>query len=402
MPVTLGRTVSLTMAKKTENELLYSTKNFAIPPVKGEKIEIRGTTQLVRVELNNTIARKALYDPSHNLVGRAKTAPTAKMMPSIAPAKTMLDAKVKTDADPKAASSAPQPEKSAATPNALALIPFVANHTSVWFEGKGANTSHLNRSVLPELIKRAKEMGLTVDPSSTWRVQVVSLMEKPEKMTKDGGGVILVSSHDQGKETGGNTTTREFLRNYLVDPKSTARGILYGLSHQVNNNVTVSKQGDRWVATLPKNSAKVWSLTADQALRGNGILHNLSTEKFTNDSVEGLYLQPSPNGPCTLNAMSCELTTASYDQVAPIPGWARLRLAIPSSFKAQGKIFVSGYEANLVGDKLFEYWGQNLAKVNVTVVGTGAGGHAKILSRTQVVSNAKTPPSLGSISLSRK
>ncbi len=377
IPVTLGKTVSLSMAKKTERELLYSTKNFAIPVEKGEKIEIRGTTQLASVDLNNSVARKALSDPNQSVMGGNQKITTAATgdVPPVAP-------KIVTE------------------------MAFVSDHTSIWFVGKGPKSSHLNSAVLPELVKRAKESGLKVDPASTWQVVLVNLIDKPAKITKGGGGVILVSNSDQvsgGDSTPGASDKISFLRNYQVQPAVTASSIFFGLTQMVHKNVAITKHGDRWAAFGPTAGPTAWTLTPERPLQRNGQVFNLSTEKLASDQMDGFYLAPSQQDPCTASVTACELTTASYAQVAPVHGWVRLRLALSRPMKSNEKIFVSGYDATKVGDKLYEYWGQDQVKVNVTVIESAPiTGAMKILSRSQIISNAKTPPNFGALSISQK
>jgi hypothetical protein len=74
-----------------------------------------------------------------------------------------------------------------------------------------------------------------------------------------------------------------------------------------------------------------------------------------------------------------------------------LRLKTASSPKEQMKIFVSGYEAQPVGDKLFEYWGLDKTKANVTVIHNG-----RIVSRLQVLGDANSPALLGAVNISRR
>jgi hypothetical protein len=409
IPVKLGKTVSLSMAKKTERELLYSTKNFAIPPVKGEKIEIRGTTQLVSVELNNSVARKALFDPSHSpMTGDSKIAKEEASNFRLANGKT-VNAKeniaIAIGAEAAGTSTAPAVASEGASKN-FSDVPFVSNHTSIWFVGKGPKASHLNSAVIPELVKRAKETGLKVDPASPWQVVLVNLLDKPAKISKGGGGVILVSNNEKisgGAATGDAGNEISFLRNYQAQPAVTANSIFYGLTQTVHKNVAVTKQGNRWAAFLPKAGATAWTLTADRALQSKGLVFKLSTEKFASDQMDGFYLTSSQPDPCAEGVTACELTTASYAQVAPVHGWVRLRLALSRPMKSNEKMFVSGYDATKVGDKLYEYWGQDQMKVNVTVIESApATGAVKIFSRSQIVSNAKTPPTFGALAISQK
>ena len=58
---------------------------------------------------------------------------------------------------------------------------------------------------------------------------------------------------------------------------------------------------------------------------------------------------------------------------------------------------MSGYEAHPVGDKLFEYWGLDKSKANVTVIHNG-----RVVSRLQVLGDATSPALLGALNISRR
>jgi hypothetical protein len=61
------------------------------------------------------------------------------------------------------------------------------------------------------------------------------------------------------------------------------------------------------------------------------------------------------------------------------------------------KIFVSGYEAKVVGDKVYEYWGQDKSRANVTVVQSG-----RIIYRGQIVSDSNSNANLALANISRR
>lgn len=386
MRVPLGATVPVTLAKKSANEVLYATKNFAVPPEKPEKseIELRSSVQLLAAELSNNLAQTAAQASPNDMMQSNPTANGKKEMATLLPSDreetTMPIAKPTAVSHPVASIN-------------QSVENLVNDHESVWFETNGPASSVLNKEVLPALVQRSREIGLRVDPNSSWKVRLTSLVDKPSKISKDGGGLVMVSSVD-GELNG---RVREFLRNYQTDTRATARGILFVLANHVNKNVTVLRRGDRWVAALPKATAEIWRLEANMTLVGSQSSFVLTREEYSDEKAKGFYLRAGTAEPCARNLTSCTLKTRSFVENAPVPNWSRLRLKTTLSLKEPMKIFVSGYEAQPVGDKLFEYWGLDKTKANVTVIHNG-----RIVSRLQVLGDANSPALLGAVNISRR
>ena len=386
MRVPLGATVPVTLAKKSANEVLYATKNFAVPPEKPEKseIELRASVQLLAAELNNNLAQTAAQASPNDMM---QVNPTTN-------GKKETAALVSSDRDdtllPKAKPTTVSLPVSSTNQGVENLV---TDHESVWFETNGSPSSALNKEVLPALVQRSREIGLRVDPNSSWKVRLTSLVDKPHKISKDGGGLVMVTSTD-GELKG---RPREFLRNYQTDARATARGILFVLANHVNKNVTVLRRGERWVATLPKATAEIWRLGPNLTIDGAQSSFLLTREEYSDEKSRGFYLRAGTAEPCAKGLNSCTLKTRSFVENAPVPNWSRLRLKTITSPKEPLRIFVSGYEAHPVGDKLFEYWGLDKSKANVTVIHNG-----RVVSRLQVLGDVSSPALLGTLNISRR
>jgi hypothetical protein len=407
MRVPLGATVPVTIAKKhAATELLFATKNFAVPLLKPEKseIELRGSVQLQITDIKNSQASIAAQVAPNDMMRIATKQESAAedLSKNKEGARGLEKELAGTTMTAVASRSSDKNETSSGTDLSQASVKlqgsdsphsFVSTHESIWFEVSGSTSSALQRDVIPALAQRARELGLTVDQNSPWKVRLTNLMDKPSKVDKEGGGLILISSMDDN--SGGSV--REFLRNYQLDARGTAKGILYVLSHHVNKNVALQQVSGRWVATLPKSSSELWKLVPGISLAGAGSAFILSEEIFSAAKDQGFVLRNSTMVPCAKTAQNCELRTRSVAEVPPMPNWSRLRLRALTSGKDPMKIFVSGYEAKLVGDKIYEYWGQDHARANVTVVQNG-----KIATRTQVLSDAANPPTLGAVTVTKR
>jgi hypothetical protein len=123
----------------------------------------------------------------------------------------------------------------------------------------------------------------------------------------------------------------------------------------------------------------------------------LSNEEFNNGRFQGYYLRQNSNDPCPKNANGCEIRTKSYAEASPVPTWQRLKLRTANVNKDPLKIFVSGYEAKAIGDRVYEYWGQNNSRANVTVVQNG-----RVILRTQVMGDSVEPSLLGASTITRR
>jgi hypothetical protein len=392
MRVPLGSTVPVTLAKKSgPSTLLFATKNFAVPPTKPEKseIELRGSVQLQSTDLSN---------PQANIA--AQVAPNDMMMVNRGDAHGKEKTSTMIAVEGGLAKNVPSSDKTSIEKSRLQVkselnqsSDFRSTHESIWFEVAGTSTANMPRDMLPALILRARELGLKVDKNAPWKVRLTNLMDKPVKMEKEGGGLILVSSTDQNN--GGSE--REFLRNYQSDSRTTAKGILYILAHHVNKNIAVQKIGERWIASLPKSSSELWRLEPGMSVVSAGQVFIIGDDAFANSADYGYGLRDSQAQPCASGLQNCELRTRSYAEIPPMPQWTRLRLKVMAYGKEPVKIFVSGYEAKLVGDRVYEYWGQDHARANVTLVLDG-----RIAARTQVLSDAKNPPVVGAATVTRR
>ena len=405
MRVPLGSTVPITLAKKNSaTELLFATKNFAVPLERNEKseIELRGSVQLQITDLKNSVASNAVQTTPNDLARDGGLDTNFKgAQPSKAFSKDEVATAVSSDVAELKKSEVDSSAQARSTAHLAATnttttenpVTFQSSHESIWIESASPAAHMITRDVVPAMVQRAKELGLKVDPQSPWKVRVTNLVDRPAHVDKDGGGLVLVSSQD-GFNGG---TGREFLRNYQMDARATARGILFILSRHVNKNVLVKHEGQKWIATLPKNSSDLWKMTPGGTLATSGSVITLSEETVADGANVGFVIRNISNDVCANSMQNCEYKTRSYAEVSPMPNWTRLRMKAPSLGKDAVKIFVSGYEANLVGDKVYEYWGQNRARANVTVILNG-----RVVQRTQIFSDSGTIPTLAATTIGRR
>ncbi len=361
MQVSLGSTIPISLTKKTPNQLLFVSRNFAVPPVKPEKneIELRSSVQLMPAE-STTVD-------------------------------TDVGSSVRTPESPSATIVQTPEAKPMTIPHEAASPLVVSDLESIWFAASDART---DKELVPALVSRAKELGLKVEKNAAWQVQLTNLIDKPAKIAKDGGGLIMVSST---ASQGSMQPSVEFLRNYQFDTRATARGILFGLINHLNKNVLLTRAKGHWAAVLPKNSPQIWQLSANQMLYGTTSQVKLGDERYADEMVQGFFLREQKEAPCAQSMTSCYAKTSSILDTPPVAGWRRLKLVTPAIVKDSVKVFVSGYSAKALGNNVFEYWGQERAKANVTILQNG-----RLVLRGAVTGSSSVAAIVGHTSLSRR
>lgn len=371
MKVPLGGAVPISVSKKSNDKVLMVTKNFAIPPYRPEKseIELRSSVQLLPSD--------GSVQPieGHGLSQRENSSDfdqTEGLLSGAAQKNQQQVDRLTSHNHDSRANSGETPQNDSHH--------FRSDHDSVWIEVVGSDRDVLAKEVLPALVQRSKELGLRVDRGATWTVQLKNLVNKPKRVARDGGGLILISSRDR---TGTRVHSTEFLRNYQADAKMTARSILFGLVNQADKNVLILKKGQRAVAVLPNNSAKIWRLSSDKSLRLGDRLVRLSSEKYSDEKFSGFYTNNDSALACFDQSDACVAVISNFRENPPVADWKRLRLHHPLPSRPESSVFVAGYPAAAVSNGVLEYWGKDKAKANVTVI-----EHGRILVRGVVLSSS--------------
>ena len=358
MRVPLGGTVPISLTKRINAQALFVTKNFAIPPFRPEKseIELRSSVQL-------------LPSQSQSMTAELNSQPLHEDTVDSDP-KSRVDSRAEQDrlvgqgefrSTTLAAASSSAANEGVFGNDAV----FKSDHDAVWFEVPASERGPLAKEVLPALMQRAREVGLRVERGARWTVHLTNLVDKPTRVAKDGGGLILVTSMEGERE---KTNHVEFLRNYQENARSTARGLLFALINHASKNVLLLKSGNRWAAVLPKKDPTVWQLSPQKRLRSGDKLIHMATTSFSDDNFTGFYLQNNGVSPCVDGLNRCTAFISGFTENPPVANWVKLRLKHPVPSRPTSSIFISGYPARSVGNDVFEYWGMPKSRANVTVV----------------------------------
>jgi hypothetical protein len=386
MQVPLGATIPISLTKKTPNTVLFVSKNFAVPPTKQEKneIELRSSVQLMPVDSKDIDREESSQTQESFHMAAGQTSPSSLLMAQQSIAGSVTSDVSQHDQVRKDAGTVSH----AAQPGAAALL---SDLDSIWFSASDVLTE---KELIPALTQRAKELGLRVAKEAAWQIKLSNLIDKPSKMAKDGGGLILVGSQILNSP---QPQAVEFLRNYQLDARTTARGILFGLVNHVNKNILLTQTQGRWVALLPKSSPQIWRLSQNQAVYVSEKVVKLGAQAYADETFQGFYLKDQKDSPCALSAKNCFAHTPSFLKVPPVVGWRRFKLTVPSLGKDSIKVFVSGYPAKALGDNVFEYWGLENVKANATIL-----QNSRVILRGAVSASSSGAAIFGTQSLSRR
>jgi len=243
------------------------------------------------------------------------------------------------------------------------------------------SSKRLQQKILPAIIKRSKDLGLTVSTKSQWKVEIEHLSASS---TKGGAGLILVSA-----TTPGSDRKIRFLRNYKKNNLSTARSILYGLKLHVAREYRTFKKNGEWFVQAAVASKKFWSLTNGTKLfgkRGSSATVLMSKKSKYNKGAASRIFQLKSNGSalCGKKSKDCFVYKSHVGINPPVKKWSRLKVRL-FGVSAAAKVFISGYQAIHEGGKVWSYWGQAGSRANLTVVHKG-----RIAFRKKIKSKSKS------------
>jgi hypothetical protein len=277
-------------------------------------------------------------------------------------------------------------EKPAAGVNNNSGAP-ASDFNTVWFLADVAPAAAASSSLeqlARSLRQRSQQLGLQVAPNSPWRVR---LTEVPI-----GNGEAHLLKVD-GLLTEGGHTARifTFLRNDEGQAPDFAREILWTISTHVLKPYHVTRRGGAW--SLDDGVPKLWGLAPGRTLFDTGGM----PYRVVADGPERRRLAPSDTEPCAAGD-ACVVTAAGSGRSPPVPGWQHLRLKVLGSDQGV-TVYVSGYEAHQVQDRLYEYWGAPANGANVTALRSG-----RLVYRGRITADGGTLPSivLPSPALSRR
>jgi hypothetical protein len=348
MRVDLGGTVSLTVAKKIGAVSLTAVKNLAVPGALpgGGDLEIAGTVQLLRTPIKGTPVTPA----------PATSAATAAVAPVSMPASVPVGASA-------------------------------AGFLSVWIMADQA--SPRLEAVVASLRRRARELGLKIDPQSQFRL---ALTELPMR-----GAGALIQVHGSVAADGQRQALFSFLRNYQDkatgtaasgDAMPTARDILWATLQHARVPYVAQRDSEGWAIVPPV--AALWAQAPGRTVEdAAGRLHRLTAGALGEARL--------PPGACDAAAASCTVWSPGLARVSPVAAWQRLPLKVFGPITAGTDVYVSGYPIDIQGDQA-TYWGEPSASANLTVVKNG-----RIALRKKIQAGPNVPfVSLPSAPISRR
>ena len=300
MQVPLGGVVPITLVKKTNQQQLLVTKNFAVPPTKPERseIELRSSLQLspegIHQVLKNTGATQGEKMQHLNQANTSYGDVLSELTRSHIDKSEVLSKPEKAELN---SSQDPLQSKSL-------VQDLISDRDAVWIDVVEPNPGELTRKVLPILIQKTKELGLRLERNAPWTIKLTSLIEKPGRIARDGGGLFRVTStiRENDKEQ-----ALEVLKNFQSDPQHTVGVILHSLAGAARKKVLIVKSDHRWVAVLPRKASKIWALTPGATLNVTGQAIKLTHEAFASKEFKGYFIKKDNGLVCSSGAMNCIL-----------------------------------------------------------------------------------------------
>ncbi len=364
MRVKPGSTVTLTLAKKVTGGSLTAIKNMAVPMTmpKGGDLELTGSVQLSRGGKAEPFAKTP---DKHEMA-------TSEALPVAAPAK--VDA-----VDSSADTFVPADGDNAAE---------VQDVSRVWVMAEGQTSAALGE-VLASVRKRARELGVRIDPKARWRMKLTELTPGGDQKSL----IIVESLYDGGKAP---ERLFSYLRNFQEQPAQTARDILWSATNHMAKTYQVVKRDGSWL--VQDEAVRLFALTPGRTVfDAGGIAYGV--EESHEGTTSGLVRLAAANTEPCATGDNCTVTSGGILRSPPVPGWQRLKLKVFGVADAGTTVYVSGYEARKIQDKVFEYWGVPMSGANVTAVRGG-----KLIYRGRIQSGGANLPAINlpSLPLSRR
>lgn len=326
-----GETYRIQLKKSTPSGDLVAVKNLAVPtkiPENGD-LELTGSVKMFR-------AAKAKDMPT----------PAAGQDAAQADAGSLIDRTVV---------AAPAPAVIAEPP-----VATLTALSSIWFVTDGAKSAMLT-DLVTNLRRRSLELGLRVDPASSFRIRLRAIAG--ESSGKNSKSAVLIRTTATVAESQSHKELFSYLRNFQETPYQTARDILWAMTVHTKIPVAVSRDGKDW--RLTEALPLVWDIDARFMTDHKGTMSFASTKPgAAYPTIDGSDFPDV----CGKGEDTCVLHTAGITEASPVYGWQKLTARLSGAVDEQTRIYISGYEAEKRSEGQISYWGIVGGHANVTVL----------------------------------
>lgn len=327
MRVVPGESFKVSLSKSTPEGDLVAVKNLAVPvrlPESGD-LEVTGSVKMFHAGRAPEV--------------RAKQEARQAQAPDQGPAAA------------EASSDVIGPESEAASASFVDL-------SRIWFVADGQQSGMLTE-VINALRRRSLELGMRIDPKAGFRLRLTTIAGDLSSRRGKAGPVLIRVAGTAGPA---HTEQFTFLRNFQETPYQTARDILWAMTVHAKHPVTVSRAGGHWL--VRQNLPPLWEFSARFLTSpSGGLVFAAKKEGIVAPVIDAADFA----NVCVNGAQQCTLFTAGVHEASPVYGWQRLSARVSGRVDAQTKIYISGYEAEVSGNRV-TYWGLPGGQANITVM----------------------------------
>ncbi len=173
-----------------------------------------------------------------------------------------------------------------------------------------------------------------------------------------------------------------YLGSIKSDARATANEFMTVFRAFIPQEYQSVREGDRFFAENRTDYPKLWRLTQDDVLTDG-----VQTFPASWDAKAGrIELLSGQDQPCLGASDRCTLRLSTLRDRPPQTGWRKLRFKIVSGVPKGSAVFVAGFEAQSLGQGLYEFWGKPGDSMNLTVLqGSRLRARQKIQARASGV-----------------
>ncbi len=304
--VTLGSTFPLSISKKVDGRDVVITKNLVVPDKMPSDGELEIKSSLRLAGAQNAVA-------------------------------------------PKPLSVASSSDTSNHSITVVSERPFLRD--SVWITSPQVGSGDVH-AIVEMMKKRGGELGLKMTDQSPWRIEITEL------------SIIGQSTHLVRLKSflnGSSVPEFSFLRVPQGDALKTARDMLWALTkHTSYPYEVVQNQSRESLWHIKGSPIKLWSLSAGRDIVSTaGVLGGVTAHG------QGLAIE-SPSALCPAKS-PCYILARSFEDVGA-QGLIKKELILSGQETTDLDIYVSGFRAKPLGNKLYSYWANEGQSAMATAV----------------------------------
>lgn len=251
----------------------------------------------------------------------------------------------------------------------------------------------LQGRVIPVLANELQNLGLQIDKAAPWKLALAYV--------PNGNQVGYIRAEIEWQTPVGGLEKTSFIAGFAKTYEETGRALTSLLRLHMKKTYWAAKENGSWVIDETSDTKEFWKLKPGTAVS------DTSGEKFTlalageNGHTRRFKLKIGKAQPCEAvrQRSRCMVSTDSLKEGPPLPGWVQKKVRIQGTMPASAVVYVAGFQAQSLGNNLWEFWGKNGTQLKVLVVSGGriihseafkdAPGEAAVLKLAQAAGKSR-------------